>query len=117
MITPYTSQQPIDDFGLRIADVKFSAAVAATTDTPLTIPGMAQRYKMVVKVEPDGEAWMAIGATAAAPAGGSFASTTSEMITGAEKTCREVKAGEVVHFYSTAGADIGVALYAIGTNN
>ena len=39
MITPYTSQQPVDDFGLRFANLLYNVSLAATTDTTLTIPG------------------------------------------------------------------------------
>ena len=117
MITPYISQQPVDDFGLRFADLKYSAALAATTDTPLLIPGNAQRYKAIIKVEQNGIVWIAINAIAAVPAGAAFAATTSELITDARSLCREIKAGDTLHFYSTAGADVSVVLYAIGTNN
>ncbi len=117
MITPYTSQQPIDDFGLRFADLKYSATLAATTDTSLLIPGNAQRYKALIKVEQNGIVWVANNVAAAAPAGSSFAATTSELITDDKSLCREVKAGDTLHFYSTAGADVSVVLYAIGTNN
>lgn len=117
MVTPYLSQQPVDDFGSRFADLKYSATVPATTDTIFPVPGNAQRYKMVVKVKSAGEAWMAINSVAASPAGATFVSTTSELITGDEKTCREVRANDIIHFFSSAGTDIGIILYAVGTNN
>lgn len=118
MIKPYTSQQPVDDFGLLFADLKYSASLAATTDTTLTIPGKAQRYKAVIKVENNGLVWVALNATAAVPAGGTFAATTSELINDAKSLCREVKAGDVLHFFTaTAGTDVSVVLYAVGTNN
>ena len=69
MITPYTSQQPVDDFGLLFASLKYSASLAATTDTTLTVPSKAQRYKAVIKVESNGLVWVALNATAAVPAG------------------------------------------------
>lgn len=118
MITPYVSQQPVDDFGLRFADLKFSASLAATTDTTLTVPGNAGRYKAVIKVENNGLVWVANNETAAVPAGSTFQSTTSELINDAKSLCREVKAGDVLHFYTaTAGTDVSVVLYALGTNN
>lgn len=121
MITPYLSQQPIDDFGLRFSDLKFNALVAVTTDTALTIPGNAPRYKAVIKVmvvdaADNGVSWVAINATAAPPAGATFAATTSELLTN-QAIGREVKAGDVLHFYSTAATNISVALYSVGTNN
>lgn len=118
MITPYVSQQPVDDFGLRFAGLKYSASLAATTDTTLTIPGVAHTYKAVIKVENNGLVWVALNATAAVPAGSTFAATTSELINDAKSLCREVRAGDVLHFITaTAGTDVSVVLYALGTNN
>lgn len=118
MITPYLSQQPVDDFGLRFSNLKYSASLAATTDTTLTVPGKAQRYKAVIKVENNGLVWVALNATAAVPAGGTFAATTSELITDAKSLCREVRSGDVLHFITaTAGTDVSVVFYALDTNN
>jgi hypothetical protein len=118
MATPYIAQQTVTDFGLRFADLKYSAKLAITTDTTLTIPGNAPRYKAVIKCVTAGEVWVAANATAAATAGTTFAASTSEMITGNYPICREVKAGDVLHFFSsTATTDVSVILYALGTNN
>jgi hypothetical protein len=118
IIPPYTSQQPVDDFGLQFTALKYSASLAATTDTSLTIPGKAPRYKAVIKVENNGLVWVALNTTAAVPAGSTFAATTSELINDAKSLCREVKSGDVLHFITaTAGTDVSVVLYAVGTNN
>lgn len=117
MLTPYTSQQPVNDFGLGFPSLKYSASLAATTDTTLTIPGAAQRYKAVIKVDAN-LVWVALNATAAVPAGTSFASTTSELISDNDTLCREVKAGDVLHFFTaTATTNVSVVLYSLGTNN
>lgn len=110
----YTSLQQNNDFGLLFSNIKYSASLAATTDTTLTIPGSAPRFKALIKVETDGDVWVANGATAAVPAGGTFAATTSELVVGGEAVCRDVKGGDVLHFY-TAGTsiDVSVVLYAI----
>lgn len=116
--TPYTSQQPVDDFGLRFSNLKYSASLAATTDTTLTIPSKAPRYKAVIKVETSGLVWVAINGTAAVPAGSTFAATTSELVTDDKSICREVIAGDVLHFYTAgSGIDTSVVLYPLGTNN
>lgn len=116
--TPYTAQQTVTDFGLRFSNLKYSASLAATTDTTLTVPGGADRYKAVIKVEANGLVWVALNGTAAVPAGGSFAATTSELVTDAKSICREVVAGDVLHFYTaTASTDTSVVLYPLGTNN
>lgn len=118
MPTPYLAQQPVNDFGLNFSDTRYSATLASATDTTLTVPSTAPRYKVVVKVEPDAVVWMAIGATAAVPAGGTFATVSSEMITGSTPLCREVKAGDVLHFISAStNRDVSVVFYALGTNN
>lgn len=118
MITPYIAQQTVTDFGLRFPDLKYSAKLAITTDTTLTIPGAASRYKAVIKCVAAGEVWVASNATAAATAGTTFAATTSEMVTAGFPICREVKAGDVLHFFSsTATTDVSVVLFALGTNN
>lgn len=118
MITPpYTSQQPVDDFGLSTTDLKFSATLAANTSTTLTIPGKAPRYKALMKVKDDGVVWFALNQTASVPAGASFSATNSELIDG-KPLCREVRAGDILHFITaTASTDISVVLYAVGTNN
>lgn len=118
MIIPYLSQQPVNDYGFNFASLKYSASLAATTDTTLTIPGSAPSYKALIKVENNGLVWVALNATAAVPGGASFAATTSELVNDQSTLCREVKAGDVLHFYTaTAATDVSVVLYALGTNN
>lgn len=116
MITSYLSQQPVDDFGLLFSQSKYSATIAATTDTTFTVPGIAPRYKAVIKVKSN--TWVALNATAAVPVGATFAATTSELILSTKELCREVKAADVLHFFtSTASTDVSIVLYALGTNN
>ena len=117
MIKPYNSQQPVDDFGLLFPDLKYSVALSATTDTTLTIPGNAPRYKAIIKIDAN-LVWVALNATAAVPAGTTFAATTSELVSDNKTLCREVKAGDVLHFYTaTATTNVSVVLYGVGTNN
>ena len=114
--TAYTSQQPVDDFGLPFSDLNYSANLAITTDTSFTVPGNAPNYKALIKCEPSGHVWVALNATAAVAAGGSFAATTSELLT--DKICRQVKAGDVIHFFSvTATTEVSISLYALNTPN
>ncbi len=111
---PYTALHQNDDFGLTMSNNLYSATLAASTDTTLTVPGSAPRFKALIKAETDAVVWLAVGATAAVPAGASFASVSSEMIPVNGYLCREFKAGDVLHFI-TAGTDIdvSVAFYAI----
>lgn len=111
MITPYNTQQPVTDYSLQFTDSKYNATLAATTDTTLTVPGTFPAYKAVIKVK--NITWVALNATAAVPAGATFAATTSEMVSPNLPMCREVKAGDVLHFYTaTATTDVSVVLYA-----
>lgn len=116
MIIPYIAQNPVDDFGQLFATYKFSASLAATTDTTLPIPDGAPSYKAVIKVETNGLVWVALNATAAVPAGGTFAATTSELITDAKSLCRTVKASDILHFYTAgSGIDVSVVFYALNS--
>ena len=110
----YTSLQQNDDFGLTFATYKYSATLGATTDTTLTVPGGASRYKALIRCKPGVLVWVALNGTAAVPAGASFAATTSELIPSYATLCREVKAADVLHFYTaTASTDVSVVFYAL----
>lgn len=116
MTTPYISQQPVDDFGARLASRLYSVTLGASTEETLTVPGDAPRWKAIVTVKND--TWFTVNATAAVPAGATFAASTSELIMPGEKLCREVKAGDVIHVISaTATTDVGIVFYAVGSNS
>lgn len=114
LITPYTSQQPIDDFGLRFADLLYSVTLTASTDTVLNIPGNCPAYKMVVKTS--GEAWMALNQIAVLPTT-TVSSTSAEMVNANHVVCREVKAWDAIHFIASTAVNISVVLYSLRTNN
>lgn len=95
---------------------KYSATLAATTDTTLTIPSNFQNWIAYFSVEPAKSVWLAINATAAAPAGATLAATTSELlpVTTQTQIARSVQAGDVLHFFSQTGtANVSVILYAV----
>ena len=115
---PYLAKQPETDFGSRFSNLEYSATLAASTDTSLTVPGNAPRYKMVIKVKTEGVVWVAINGTAAVPAGASFASTTSELVTNTEGLCREVIAADVIHFITaSSNVDVSVVFYSMLSMN
>lgn len=129
MTTQYKLQKDVagyNGFGLQFSDQKYSASLAAATDTSLTVPlngAMGQalnsvnKWLAVIQVEANLEVWFALNATAAVPASGSFALTTSDLIIGSEYYGVEVKAGDVMHFLApTAGTDILVKFYALPAN-
>lgn len=108
----FNSQRPVDDFGLPFSKTIYSADLAAATDTTLTVPSTAKYFKAVITVESGGDVWVALNATAAVPAGAAFASTTSELVNGSSHRCREVEAGDVIHFITaSANTTVSVAFY------
>lgn len=118
MTIPYIAHPPVDDFGLDFSDLKYSASLGASSDTTLTVPGAAPAYKAVIKVEQNGLVWVSLNATAALPAGTSFAGVSSELVTDAKSLCRRVRPGDVLHFITaTAGTDVSVVLYSLPTAN
>lgn len=126
MTTQYKLQKDVagyNGFGLQFSDQKFSASLAVTTDTTLTVPSSGaigaplnaiNKFLAVIQVEANASVWCALNATAAAPAGATFDSTTSDLIIGSEYYAREVKAGDVLHFLApVADTDICVMFYAL----
>ena len=126
MTTQYKLQKDVagyNGFGLPFSDQKFSASLAITTDTTLTVPSSGamgtplntvNRFLAIIQVKANAEVWCALNAVAAAPAGTSFAATTSELIIGSEYYAREVKAADVLHFFApVAATDISVVFYAL----
>lgn len=107
-------------FGLPFAKKVYSARLAATTDTSLTVPGasgitetggkLVNKYLAVFQYEDAASVFVANGAAAAAPAGAGFAATTSEL----NPPAKMVKAGDVLHFYAIgADTDMTVAFYEV----
>lgn len=108
--------QGYNSFAPYFADDAYSATLAATTDTTLTVPSNFENWIAVISVESGKLVWCALNTTAAAPAGATFASTASELIqsTFPNLYARRVKAGDVLHFFSETGtANVGVTLYAV----
>jgi len=129
MTTQYKLQKDVagyNGFGLQFCDQKWSASLAVTTDTTLTVPlngAMGQalnsvnKWLAVIQVEANASVWFALNATAAVPAGATFALTTSDLIIGSQYYGVEVKAGDVMHFLApVAGTDILVKFYALPAN-
>ena len=117
MIAPYVSARTINDFSLTCSKLLYSVTLAVSTDTTLTVPHSAPRFKVIMKIPYNAVVWFALNATAAIPAGATLVSTTSEMIN-IENLCREVKAGDVLHFFtSLSNVPLSVVFYSIGENN
>lgn len=123
-MTPFSLTRDINGyngFGLAFSDTKYSATIAQSTDTTLTVGGAspdgmissfsANRYLAIFNFEPGAQVWVANNATAAVPAGASFASTSSEL----NPSARVVQAGDVLHFITpdSGGANVSVVIYAL----
>ena len=129
MTTQYKLQKDVagyNGFGLQFSDTKYSASLAATTDTTVTVPekgamgaalNAVNRWLAVIAVEANASVWSAVNVTAAVPVGATFAATNSDLIIGGEYYAREVKGGDVLHFLApVAGTDICVMFYALPAN-
>lgn len=128
-ITQYKLQKDVagyNGFGLQFSNTKFSASLAATTDTTVDVPlgssmgaalNTVNKFLAVIQVEGNASVWCALNATAAVPAGTTFAATNSELIIGGQYYAREVKAGDVLHFLApVAATDISIMFYAMAAN-
>lgn len=123
MATRFSMTRDINSFngfGLQFTDTAYSATLAATTDTTLTVPSgdsmgggsfpadNKPRLIAIFSFDPGEAVWVAIGATAAVPAGASFAATSSSL----NPAAREVKGGDVLHFFTSASnVVVGVEFY------
>jgi hypothetical protein len=121
--TPFSMTKDINGsngFGIQFAVDNYSATVAQNTDTTLACPltstlGGAtsqtkNKFLAIFSYQPGASVWVANNATAAVPAGGSFASTTSTL----NPSARQVQAGDILHFYtSDTAAAVGVTFYAL----
>ena len=109
----------VNGFGLQFSDTSYSVALAANTDTTLTVPGAqatgAQstayaKFYAIMKYSVDGVVWVANNQTAASPAGAAFAQTTGEL----NPECKYVKSGDVLHFITSSdNVEVNVAFFAI----
>lgn len=127
MTTMYKLQKDVagyNGFGLPFSDIKYSATLAANTDTTVTAPlssvlgaptnTVNNRYIALINVTSNDSVWCALNAAATVPAGSSFALTASDLIIGNEYYAREVKGGDVLHFLTAATAcDVSVIFYAL----
>lgn len=124
MTTKFNMSRDINGFngfGLTFTDTAYSATIAATTDTSLTVPSSIglgeQGYSLnatgqmlaVFTFDPGSSVWVANNIAATTPVGATFAATLSEL----NPAARLVKGGDVLHFYSAATAGISVAFYSV----
>jgi hypothetical protein len=90
----------------------YTATLSMDAAESITIPSNFTTFIMYVRVQPNGWCWVSRGHTAAVPAGGTFASSNSELIAGTIEYKRLVYAGDVISFLShNTTCDISVSLY------
>ena len=123
MATPFSMVRDINGyngFGLPFTDTKYSATLTQGVDTTLTVPSSGalgtgvsttvHRYLAIFSYEAGSTVWVALNATAAVPAGGTFSSTTSELL----PVARLVSSGDVIHaLTSDDTASVGVVFYVL----
>lgn len=118
----YNEVQSFNDYGQQFCTQIYTASLNATTDTTLTVPGggimggisATTTNRMIAVIRVENNTWVALNATAAVPAGATFATSTSELVTSSREFAKVVNVEDVIHFYTaTAGTDVSVAFYAL----
>jgi hypothetical protein len=111
----------VNGFGAPFCNLIYSATLGAASEQTVTVPNTAakgaisstttkNRFLAVFSYEAAANVWVALNATAAVPAGGTFAATTSEL----NPPAKVVKGGDVIHaITANANTDVSIALYAI----
>jgi hypothetical protein len=114
MTTPYIAKQTDTAYGQRFSDTVYDGVLAQDTEQFFTVPGTAAKYMAVFSYSVAGEVWVALNGTAA-KAVGAIATGISVL----SPACREVKAGDILHFVTglAAGVSLGVEFYAISGIN
>lgn len=102
-----------NSYAVQFSQDKFSATLAAGGNATVTVPAHQNYTKWVVSFSytPGANVWVSVDGTAAAPAGATFASTTSQLLPGA----LSVVTGDTINIINTgaSSADVGVIFYAI----
>jgi hypothetical protein len=110
----------VNGWGLPFCGQVYSVTLAANTEETVTVPAnlplgvpgsLYNKFIVVITCEQAKKVYVASNATAAVPAGGTFAASTSELLP--VQSARFVKSADVLHFISGAIADVTVAFYAI----
>lgn len=92
------------------ADLLYSATLASGVNSTITVPVSATKWIAAFSYQPGTTIYVSVNGTAEVPAGGTFATTTSEL----NPSPRTVYAGDVIDIItSNVTADVGVALYVV----
>ena len=111
----------VNGFGRKPASAgnKFTITLAGATVKTLTVPSSSamgsinssntNTFLAIFSYQPAVQFWVAINGTAAVPAGGDFASSTSELLPSA----LVLNGGDVIQVISAAGGSMSVSFYSI----
>lgn len=96
---------------------KYSANIASGGNATITLPTNAASWIVSFSFQPGSDVWVAYNQTAAAPAGATFATTTSELLPGSRilpALRNDGKTATTINILNNGAgaADIGVVLYA-----
>jgi hypothetical protein len=104
--------QGMNAYAPRPATNAYSVTLAANTARSITVPANYQNWIVVFSISPTASVWVDFtGATAAVPAGNTFAATTSER----NPAARTLVAGSVISVISANAQDVGITMYAINS--
>ena len=107
-------------FGLKPSDTNISATLTASTDTTFTVPGSdaiggcnyqtKSLWLAIFSFDVGSDVWVSINSTASAPAGSTFAATSSFL----NPAGIELQQGDVIHCFTTqTGVDVSIRFYSI----
>lgn len=118
----------INDFGQQYSDQIYNATLTQNTNTTLTVvggglmgnltsygsAGNKNKVLAVIRVSFGDEVWVAVNAAATVPAGASFISATSEVVTSDNPLTKYVAVGDVLNFYSAGTTtSVSVTFYSL----
>jgi hypothetical protein len=100
------------------ASDKYSATLTSGGNATVTVPNNFQEWIVSFSYQPGSDMWVAYNATAAVPAGATFATTTSELLPGARAINAYQADGvtrSTINIYNNTASsqDVGVIFYAI----
>lgn len=110
--------QGYNTFAAPVSGDMYSANLLAGGNSTITLPTNANRWIVSFSFQPGSDCWVRVNGTAAAPAGNTFASITSELNPGSRIVSAfkpdGVTANTINILNNGAGAtDVGVVLYAV----
>jgi hypothetical protein len=110
-------QQGYNAFAPPPSGDKYSATLAAGGNSTITLPGNANSWIVSFSYQPGADIWVAYNGSASAPAGATFASTSSELLPGSRILPAFQNNGTTATTINllnngAGSSDVGVILYA-----